>query len=256
MNRFRVQENVPDPYITHSRDFQMLCNLFDLMNNGVKFDIDTIKSLSESIRCPESLIKYLQHKLGFFSDVKMSDDTLRTILKCFPYIVRHKGSKRGVRESIFLFLSVVHSDGKSIIEYKDFETHNDPNGNYIVILNIEDKALDVTILTEILRYILPTGYIVEYSFFQSADIKPTITEVSDRIKITFVDEAISSGVKLSVAEDSTLYEDNVLSGISNTTIIKVQNNEDGVMSDTAPQSINETMFIESNNMSRKDVKES
>ena len=227
MNRFRVHENVPDPYITHSRDFQLLCNVFDLMNNGVKFDIDTIKSLNETERCPESLIRYLQNKLGFFRSLKITDDTLRTVLKCFPYIIKHKGSKRGVQETICLFLSAIHKNSRTSIEYRTTETSNNPYGNYLVVLRLDDGVPDITLLDELLRYIVPAGYLVEYSAFTSNVVDPTITGVSDRVKITFVDERISSGVKLSGDDTLGIYADNVVSGIGNTTIIEVQDIENG-----------------------------
>lgn len=217
MKPFRVQENVPDVYVSQSRDFQMMCNVFDLLNNGVKFDIDTIRSLSETIRCPESLIKYLQHKLGFYSSVEIPDDTLRTILKCFPFLLRNKGSRRGIVESICLFLSVLHTDGKQLIEVDNRGNSNSPYGNYIITLNIESRSVDVTILQEILKYIIPTGYIVKYSFFASADILPTLTEVSDTINITFIDETLNGGIRRSDIQ----YDIEAVSSVSATTIINV-----------------------------------
>ena len=218
MQRFRVQENVPSVYVEKSRDFQMMCNVFDLMNNGVKFDIDTIKSLSDTTRCPQSLIKYLQHKLGFYSNVQMSDDTLRIILKCFPYLVRLKGSKRGVVESICLFLTTLGINGKQRIEVTNYEYSDDPCGNYIITLSIQHKALDVTILKEILKYIIPTGYIVKYSFFQSVDIPPTVIGASDMINITFVDKKAGSGIRASGTDINT---QEVLNSVSATTLIDV-----------------------------------
>lgn len=246
MNRFRIQDNVPQVYVAESRDFQMLCNVFDLMNNGVKFDIDTIKSLSDSIRCPERLIKYLQHKLGFYSNVKMSDDTLRTILKCFPYLVKLKGSRRGVVESICVFLTTLGINGKQKIEVNNHNTNDGPCGNYVIVLNIEHKSLDVTILKEILRYILPTGYIVKYSFFQSVDLLPTITENSDIVNITFVDANLGSGVKLS-PDDGTQYKNDVISSISSSTIIDVKH-EVGIKVDTknvvSRESVDKTIKVD------------
>lgn len=220
MQRFRVQENVPQVYVEKSRDFQMMCNVFDLMNNGVKFDIDTIKSLSDSTRCPQSLIKYLQHKLGFYSNVKMSDETLRTILKCFPYLVRLKGSRRGVVESICLFLTTLGINSKQNIDITNYKYTDDPCGNYIIVLSIQHKALDITILKEILRYIIPTGYVVKYSFFQSVDIPPTVTESSDIVNITFVDKKVGSGIREG-QKDNTEYSNEVVNSVSASTIIDV-----------------------------------
>ena len=227
MNRFRIQENVPQVYVDESRDFQMMCNVFDLVNNGVKFDIDTISLLGDSTKCPESLVSYLQNKLGFYSDLKMTDETLRTILKCFPYLVRLKGSRKGVVNSICLFLTVLGISGKVYVDSKNHVSNQDPSGNYIIHLQIEHKALDVSILKEILRYIIPTGYIVKYSFFQSLDIPPTITTQSDYINIIFVEETLNSGIKLTPTRTEEVNDyhynhNNMVGNVSSSTIIAVE----------------------------------
>ena len=38
----RLENNTPSIYCQKSRDFQLFCRLYDVVNNGVKFDIDSI----------------------------------------------------------------------------------------------------------------------------------------------------------------------------------------------------------------------
>ena len=73
MKRFRIRDNVPDAYVKRSRDFQLLCDLFDIVNNGVKFDIDSIMDLSNTELTRESMLPYLQAKLGFNSSFISND---------------------------------------------------------------------------------------------------------------------------------------------------------------------------------------
>ena len=57
---FRLQENVPDVYARKSRDFQLLCNVFDILQGGIKYDIDTITSVVDTRYCSERLLPLLQ----------------------------------------------------------------------------------------------------------------------------------------------------------------------------------------------------
>ena len=91
MKRFRIKDSVPEIYLKESRDFQLLCDLYDLVNSGVKFDIDTITHLSDTNFCRGAMLRLLQEKLGLTLRDEVTDDTLRKILKCFPFIIRNKG---------------------------------------------------------------------------------------------------------------------------------------------------------------------
>ena len=83
MKRFRLRNNVPDVYVKQSRDFQLMCDLFDIINNGIKFDIDTIIDLSDTTLCRESMLPYLQSKLGLDLSKEIPNDILRIILNSF-----------------------------------------------------------------------------------------------------------------------------------------------------------------------------
>lgn len=47
----RLQNNVPEVYVKESRDFQLLCRLYDCILNGVKFDIDSMLNITDSKSC-------------------------------------------------------------------------------------------------------------------------------------------------------------------------------------------------------------
>ena len=203
MKRFRLQDNAPDTYSKRSRDFQLMCNLFDLMNNGVKFDIDTIRSLSDTETCRDSMLIYLQHKLGLFLNTDITNETLRIILKCFPYIIRKKGSREGIEEAICLFLTALHSDGSHDVEIVN-RGGVDPSGNYIIKLNMEatQHRLDnIDILDQLLRYVAPTGYVLNYFVYIKPEDFWTKTANRDDINIIVINEKLSSSTKSTTGSD-------------------------------------------------------
>lgn len=166
---FRLANNAPEVYVTKSRDFQLLCNLFDLVNNGVKFDIDTIMTQSDTELCRDNLLPLLQHKLGFFTDVSIDDESLRTILKVFPSIVKKKGTKEGIAEAIQLFFYTQKVNGATSVVINNVGTNL--SGDYIIKCSLTSKLIyNIDILHEILKYVVPTGYFIEYAIYRDADL--------------------------------------------------------------------------------------
>jgi hypothetical protein len=70
------------------------------------------------------MLRLLQEKLGLKFKDDITDDTLRTVLKCFPYALRHKGTLLGVTEMVHLFLNIIHSEGRYSVTVKNMDTGN------------------------------------------------------------------------------------------------------------------------------------
>ena len=195
---FRLQENVPDVYTRKSRDFQLLCNVFDCVNNGVKYDIDSIVDVLNTRQCNERLLPLLQTKLGFFSNKNFTTPQLRAVLMSFKQVVNDKGSEAGIREAIEVFLKISNASTKSEIRRLNVDTSVSEDAiktrlvnNYIVDVGIESNILDVTILTELLKYVLPAGYRLQYSFYSSFDNVSVVNE-KDVLNIIFLSNVSSS----------------------------------------------------------------
>jgi hypothetical protein len=217
IKKFKLRDNVPDTYVKRSRDFQLMCDIFDIMNNGVKFDIDTITSLSDTSRCRDSMLSYLQHKLGLHMDTYVTDETLRPILKCFPYIVKKKGSRVGIIQAICLFLYVMHCNGGYEVSINNINDTADMAGNYIIDVAVEESLPDVDVLMNILKYVIPTGYKVNYLFYLSSDVDITNAKNSDEINIILVNEDMGSRVRKSLVEQELPH---AIGGLG-TTVIRV-----------------------------------
>lgn len=196
MNRFRIRNNVPDVYVKESRDFQLMCDLFDIINNGVKFDIDTIMDLSDTLLCRESMLPYLQQKLGLKLSKEITSENLRTILKCFPYLVKYKGCRKGVEEAIALFLHIIFANCSHKVEIVNKSPNSGINGLYIVEIELEDNVLKrLHILDDILKYVLPAGYKLEYDLKYLVDDIRTEIYPLDKVNIVLVNEHLGSNVR-------------------------------------------------------------
>lgn len=183
MATFRSQNHVPDVYVKGSRDFQLFCNLFDCVNGGIKYDIDSIPDVVDTNQCNERLMPYLQTKLGFWTNVKIKAENLRIILKGFVYAVRNKGSIKGVEQAVQLFLKIAKIKTNVHIEViNEPSNDNSLQDPYTVIIGTEERLGDTTILDEILKYILPAGYAYRYVYYADTSFENAI-DYSDSVRI-------------------------------------------------------------------------
>mgnify|MGYP003300680460 CR=1 FL=1 len=188
---FNIKKNVPDAYTRTSRDFQLMCNVYNVLQMATKFDIDSILNLSDTKLCNDSTLKLLQTKLGFFTNYELIGEDLRTLLNSFPYLLRKKGTLTGIKQCIQLFFKIIdrtRAVDVSVINDKiDTSEHNyDITSQvYVVNINILSKKFDVTLLTEMLNYIIPAGYGLKYYFYTPNEFETAIFQ-EDTVNIVFV----------------------------------------------------------------------
>lgn len=156
-------ECVPHYYVKDSRDFQMLTRLLTFALNAAKVQADQLLYLNDPILINNKLIPLLQTKVGFWTPYEFTDDSLRMVCDVFDLAVRKKGSRQGIVEAIEVFLRTigVTTDFDIFIQNKDV----DGNDVYYIEIGINCLWHDSTLLREILRYILPTGYILNIYFY-------------------------------------------------------------------------------------------
>jgi len=154
---FRVQNNVPEVYPDKSRDFQMFCRLFDVSFNSVKQSIDSLQYVTDTQACDARLLPLLKSKLGFFSNLDLSDTDIRYVLQAFPTIVRYKGSYQALVYVTNLYSRLVSSIATSeevrILSNKE---------EYRIEVSSEKAVAKSELLFELLKYVLPTGYVIDY----------------------------------------------------------------------------------------------
>jgi hypothetical protein len=185
------------------------------MNGAVKYDIDSIRDIKDTSLCNDKLLNYLQTKLGFFTSVRMDAYAQRTILKGFPYILKYKGSRKGIIQAVYLFLKSQGIYGEVFVNTKNSEivtdkiTENSKISNtYVVEIASNVRIENIKVLDEILKYIIPAGYLVKYAFYETYNYNDII-ENNDNIRIIFANSLVNRQVRLS-DEDLLEQEDSEL----------------------------------------------
>lgn len=162
---FRLQDKVPQVYVEKSRDFQYFCRLVDILQNGVKFDIDTMVDLLEPFSSNDRMLELLCTKVGFFPKYHYNSEILRHIISVFPYAIRNKGTVDGI-------VAVVNS----IIKAENVTNINAPQKSYVDVYIDETGGVVVSIyasytienrnaLNDVLSYIIPAGCSVRYGVY-------------------------------------------------------------------------------------------
>jgi hypothetical protein len=202
---FRIQENVPDAYVRKSRDFQLFCNIFDCVNSAVKYDIDSIPNILSTKDITDKLLPLLQYKLGFITDIRMTNQQLRVILSGFCEALKYKGSRKGILRAIQLFLKMSNCDSGSKVYITNSANVYDAShlfGSYVVDVAIESELLDTRILSEILKFIIPSGYHIEYSFYNKSEFATPVLS-KDKISINIVSTCVNDGIRPAYSSGDT-----------------------------------------------------
>lgn len=200
---FRLQNNVPDIYVEESRDFQTLCNVFDIMNSGIKYDIDSMPNILDTNLCRDSMIPLLQSKLGFFTKRTLTTKEIRHVLCAFKRLVKDKGSRIGIKEAIEIYLKLLNTNGGYRITITNNETlkktlsetadtfYNKTSNVYLIEIDLQSQIQNTDVLKEMLNYVLPAGYKLNFGFYTSQNFETEILLGSqsingDSINIIFI----------------------------------------------------------------------
>ena len=164
---FRIQNNVPEVYVNDSRDFQLISRIYDMIFAGVKYNIDSLKHASNTQEINSQLLNLLRYKLGFFTNTDIDNEKLRHILHIFPAVIHKKGTLQGIKETLNLWFRVNNKPEavKSIIKNKDL---------YCIEIDLDTDSFDTSLLDELFRYLLPTGYYLKYRFVSQVDLSPEV----------------------------------------------------------------------------------
>ena len=139
------------------------------------------------------MLDHLATKVGFFSKHNITNEDLRYIVDAFPYIIKYKGSRRSIEEAINVFLKINNINSDVYVEIIN-KTDRPGIEPYTIRIGVEYAIKDTTILDEIFRYILPTGYTVEYfSYTKRTDLDGYIDK--NRAFVVVVPDNVNSSLK-------------------------------------------------------------
>lgn len=168
--------------------------MMDAIQGSTKYKIDSLIHTSSTKECNASLLQHLKYKLGFFDDVDLTDEQLRFVLTGFPYIMRYKGSKKAIEDTMNLYFRLMNLP----VEKKDIDIDN---VNYHIKIGFSSTPKDTKILDVLFKYILPTGYTVGYNF-EAYYNKQTDIEFQDEITYKLVTTSLQDTNNSVIHNDS------------------------------------------------------
>lgn len=143
----KLQELTPSVYYEQSRDFQFIGRLYDIVLNYVKTNADNLYTLPIGKNMDEKLLNLLAFTLGFQSKHHYNSKQLLAICSVLPLILKHKGSLNAI---LIAVNSILYAEG--IDQALDYEFKNNN-----LVLYLSPDLSDLTLLKDIMVYILPAG---------------------------------------------------------------------------------------------------
>ena len=161
---FKLEENVPDIYVEMSRDFQLLCRVYNILVNSNIITQSKIRQQLNIEQIDDKLLKLLAGRLGFNSDNYIPTEVMRSILLQFPFMIKNKGTKVGIEQAI---KSVIKQTSKVNSVYVSDITI--ATGEIKVTVESDDaSAVDMSYLSNVLKYVVPVGYTVNVAVSQTS----------------------------------------------------------------------------------------
>lgn len=198
-----MQNRTPPIYCEESRDFQLLCRLYDTIDNGMFFDIETITDLVNTKSIRSSFLQLLQTKLGFFTLHSFDENTLRYVLSGFPIMVKNKGSKQAIEYAVNTFLKINNINSPVTVTFQKTPLKL-ANGytvpDHTIVVGISASLQDAVILEEIFRYILPIGTAYYFYYYSTRSELTSIIE-DDNAIILYVSDNINAVLRSDTEDD-------------------------------------------------------
>lgn len=172
---FRVADNVPEVYVNESRDFQLFSRLYDLAFQCSRFSIDSMETISDTLHCNDTLLPLIATKVGFFTKLKLANESDRKILCSFPYIMHYKGCMHAIELITNLFEQLMNTRVK---------IKQDNNDKHKIFIVFEDYTKHIELLYALVEYVRPVGLIIDYAVERELKVEQnTDYETSDKVTI-------------------------------------------------------------------------
>lgn len=167
----RYQEMVPDYYIEKSRDFQILCRMYDFAMNGLKYNIDSMQSLTDTRKIKDTVLPLLGDKLGIYDKEAYAN---RQMLEALPIAIKYKGSLKSVKILLNAFLDSMDIFETAIVMYaKTVEEAEEISGilnrkvnpySLVIIMSAFPNLTNLHVLDVYLKMVIPSGMLIDYGF--------------------------------------------------------------------------------------------
>ncbi len=144
----------PYTYGSRSRDYQAIARAENGVYNFAKMSTDSMANSMLYENTDDRLLELLAKTLGFEAKHNYSAPTLRGICSAFKTICKHKGTKTSIEEAVRVLLRSQNLDIDYYVEV------NQENREIEIFLAYPDSdTINLTVIDDILEYILPVGYV-------------------------------------------------------------------------------------------------
>jgi hypothetical protein len=128
------------------------------------------------MHCNDALLPLLSTKVGFFTELRLTDKAARQLLYVFPKIIKYKGSMKGIELVTNIFGRIMNTEVSAIQDKSDLST---------VVITFTEQTPDVSLLYSLLDYVRPTGMIINYEV-KSVDNIILEYSVADSVDIKYI----------------------------------------------------------------------
>ena len=176
----KIKDLTPKVYSNMSRDFQFIERLFDVVLNYLKTSTETVYTIPNIDALEAKFTELLALSLGFYSKRHYNENQLKALCKVFSTILRNKGNITAFKLLINTVLSadkIVDKAEELSYDYK----------NAIYHLAVSAGLSDITLILDVLEYILPAGVRIDLarSAVEISDAYTTPVNILSDINIGF-----------------------------------------------------------------------
>lgn len=147
----KTQNLVPEVYYNHSRDFQLLGHLYELIFNYIKTNIDVINNIRLLDQTVVEMLDLLTATLGFKKLHEYDVKQLSGLCSIFSEILKCKGTKRSIELVIQMLLNIEGINAMYEVNVSDIDE------DYVITIQIPPQLKNLSLLYDVLDYILPAG---------------------------------------------------------------------------------------------------
>lgn len=142
-----LKNQIPSVYYDASRDFQILGHLFEVVLNYSKTNADMLYLLPNGIKADTRATELLAFTLGFKLRRNYDKEQLAALVSIFPHLLKIKGT-----------LQAVNLAGNALVKASGIPgTFESKIEDHILTIKIPQELTDITLLLDLLPYIIPFG---------------------------------------------------------------------------------------------------
>jgi len=170
----KLQNYTPEIYYKQSRDFQFIGRLYDIILNSVKTNSDVIYDIPKSNAADSKLIDLLALTLGFSPRHRYNIRQLAAVCSILPRILKTKGTQSAIEMACQAVLTAEGIKDKIKLEPAIIAGIS---SNTSYNLFIPQQLSDISLIKDLLDYILPAGITVEIKRAQFQNAGDVNTEL-------------------------------------------------------------------------------